>query len=266
LAPHGYKSGRCDVLDEITTETDGDVLVITINRPEARNALNAATGAAIADAVDRLDEDDALRAGILTGAGGTFCSGMDLKAFLAGESPNVPGRGLAGITQRLPAKPVVAAVEGYALAGGLELALACDLIVAGRSARFGVPEVRRSLVAAAGGVLVLPQRIPMNVAMEMLLTGDPISAPRAHELGLVNVVTDDGSALAAAIELAHRISRNGPLALRATKYLAHASRDWSNDERWDRQDEVIGPVFASNDAKEGALAFAEKREPVWTDS
>lgn len=250
--------------NEVTTDVDGDVLVITINRPEARNALNAAAGNAIAAAVDRLDDDESVRVGVLTGAGGTFCSGMDLKAFLAGESPDVPGRGLAGITQWRSKKPLIAAVEGYALAGGLELALACDMIVAGRSAQLGVPEVRRALVAAAGGVLVLPQRIPTNVAMELVLTGDPIDATRAYELGLVNTVADDGGALVAAIELARRIARNGPLAVAASKHLVHAGGDWTEEERWTRQADVIGPIFVSEDAREGARAFAEKRQPVWT--
>ena len=252
--------------NDVLTDVDGDILIITINRPEARNALNATAGAAIAVAVDRLDDDDSLRAGVLTGAGGTFCSGMDLKAFLAGESPDVPGRGLAGITQHRPRKPLIAAVEGYALAGGLELALACDMIVASRSAKLGVPEVRRALVAAAGGVLVLPQRIPVNVAMEMVLTGEAITAARAYDLGLVNALADDGGALDLARDLAHRIARNGPLAVAASKLLVHTGRGWSDAERWARQDEVIAPIFSSEDAREGARAFAEKREPIWSGS
>jgi enoyl-CoA hydratase len=260
LTLNSYTLGMAN---EVTTNVDDDVLIITINRPKARNALNAAAAAGIATAVDRLDEDDSLRAAVLTGAGGTFCSGMDLKAFLTGESPDVPGRGLAGITQARPRKPLIAAVEGYALAGGLEIALACDMIVSGRSAKFGLPEVRRALVAAAGGVLILPQRIPMNVAMEMVLTGDPIDAARAYDLGLVNTVTDDGGALDVARDFAHRIARNGPLAVAASKYLVHASQGWSDSERWAKQDGVNAPIFSSEDAREGARAFAEKRDPVW---
>jgi len=250
--------------DEILTSRDEGTLVITINRPESRNALNEAAGRGIAAAVDLLDSDDGLRTGVLWGSGGTFCAGMDLKAFLRGETPEVPGRGLAGITQARPAKPLIAAVEGFALAGGLELALACDLVVAGRSARFGLPEVQRALFAAAGGVLSLPQRIPMAIAMEMILTGDPIDATRAYEVGLVNAVVDDDQVLSTAVTLARRIATNGPLAVVTSKRLAYAGREWSDTERWARQQPHLERVFASADAREGARAFAEKRAPKWT--
>ncbi len=249
--------------DEVLVERRGAVQVITINRPEARNALNGAVAAGIRDAADELDADGDLRAGVLTGAGGTFSSGMDLKAFLQGETPSFPGRGLCGITQTPPRKPLIGAAEGWALAGGFELLLACDLVVAGASARFGVPEVKRALVAGAGGALLLAQRIPRALALEMLLTGDPVDAPRAAEMGLVNRVVEDGRALAAAVELAEKIAANGPLALIATKQIANGGGDWSAAERWGEMARVMQPVFTSQDAREGARAFAEKRAPVW---
>jgi enoyl-CoA hydratase len=249
--------------DEVLTQRDGAVQVITINRPQARNALNAAVAVGIRDAVDELDADDALRAGVLTGAGGTFSAGMDLKAFLAGEVPSFPGRGLCGITQTPPRKPLVGAAEGWALAGGFELLLACDLVVAGATARFGLPEVTRGLVAGAGGAMLLARRIPRALALELLLTGDPVNAARAAEIGLVNRVTDEGQALQTAIGLAKRIAANGPLALVATKQIADGGADWPADQRWDRMGSLIAPVFASQDAREGARAFAEKRTPVW---
>lgn len=249
--------------DEVLTEVRDGVLIVTINRPEAKNAMSKAAAEGIAAAMDRLDADDNLRVGILTGAGGTFCSGMDLKGFLRGESPSVEGRGFGGVVQKPPAKPLIAAVEGYALAGGLELMIACDLIVANKDAKFGIPEVKRGLVAAAGGVMMLPDQIPERVAMELALTGDFISAQRAYETGLVNRVTD-GSALIGAMELAARIAENGPLAVRVSKQIMRESRGWNMDERFDRQAQLIGPVFVSQDAREGSLAFAEKRRPNWT--
>ncbi|MFE7215634.1 crotonase/enoyl-CoA hydratase family protein [Streptomyces sp. NPDC057611] len=250
--------------DAVLTERHDDVLVVTINRPLAKNALNLDAARGIADAVDELDASDELRVAVLTGAGGTFCAGMDLKAFLTGESPDIEGRGLAGITVTPPRKPLIAAVEGWALAGGFELLLACDLVVASDTAKFGVPEVSRSLVAAAGGALLLPRRIPYAIAVEMLLTGDPITAARAAEVGLVNRVVGEGQALESALELAARIAANGPLAVAATKRLARAAADWTLGECWERQEEIIAPVFTSDDAREGATAFAEKRRPVWT--
>jgi len=249
--------------DEVLVERRGAVQVITINRPEARNALNGAVAVGIRDAVDELDADGDLRAGVLTGAGGTFSAGMDLKAFLKGETPSFPGRGLCGITQTPPRKPLVGAAEGWALAGGFELLLACDLVVAGASARFGVPEVTRSLVAGAGAALLLAQRVPRALALELLLTGDPIAAARAAEIGLVNRVVDDGQALDEAVGLAMRIAANAPLAVMATKQIAHHGGDWSAAERWDEQTRLMRPVFTSQDAREGATAFAEKRAPVW---
>jgi enoyl-CoA hydratase len=243
----------------VRAEAEGDVLVVTIARPEARNAVNLAVAEGIAAALDRLDAEDDLRAGVLTGDGGTFCAGMDLKAFVAGERSHVEGRGFAGIVQGPPRKPLIAAVEGWALAGGFEVALACDLIVAARDARFGIPEVKRGLVAAGGALIRLPRRIPYHLAMELALTGDPISAERAADLGIVSRLTEPGEALAAALELARTIAANGPLAVDATKRLLVADEG----DAWERQAEIVAPVFASEDAREGSVAFAEKRPPVW---
>lgn len=249
--------------EEVQTREEDGVLIVTINRPEAKNAMNKAAAEGIAAAMDRLDAEDTLRVGILTGAGGTFCSGMDLKGFLRGESPSIEGRGFGGIVQKPPVKPLIAAVEGYALAGGLELMIACDLVVANAGAQFGIPEAKRGLVAAAGGVMMLPDQIPERIAMELALTGDFISAQRAYELGLINRVVD-GPALDGALELARRIADNGPLAVRISKQIMKESRGWPMAERYDRQTQLIMPVFASADAREGAAAFAEKRKPNWT--
>lgn len=249
--------------EEVQTREEDGVLIVTINRPEAKNAMNKAAAEGIAAAMDRLDAEDNLRVGILTGAGGTFCSGMDLKGFLRGESPSIEGRGFGGIVQKPPVKPLIAAVEGYALAGGLELMIACDLVVANAGAQFGIPETKRGLVAAAGGVMMLPDQIPERIAMELALTGDFISARRAYELGLINRVVD-GPALDGALELARRIAENGPLAVRISKQIMKESRGWPMAERYDRQTQLILPVFASADAREGAAAFAEKRKPNWT--
>jgi len=247
----------------VLTERRGRVLVITINRPDQRNAINAAVANGIAGALDELDSDAELTVGVLAGAGKGFSAGMDLKAFVAGESPWVGDRGFAGITQRSSAKPLIAAVEGFAVAGGLEVALSCDLIVASRGAKLGIPEVKRSLVAAGGGLLRLPRVLPRTIAMELALTGDPIEAERAFELGLVNRVAEPGEALATALELAETIAANGPLALAASKRIMTESVDWPDSEFFSRQGEITGPVMASEDAREGATAFAEKRPPVW---
>jgi enoyl-CoA hydratase/carnithine racemase len=247
----------------VLTERRDRVLLITLNRPEARNAVNLALAEGVAAALDNLDDDGDLSAGVLTGAGKGFSAGMDLKAFVAGERPWVGDRGFAGIVQRASRKPLIAAVEGFAVAGGLEIALSCDLIVASRGAKLGIPEVKRSLVAAAGALRRLPQRLPFNVAMELALTGDPLTAERAYELGLVNRVAEPGEALAGALELAATIAKNGPLALDATKATLQQQFDWGEGEFWRRQGELAGPVMASEDAREGAIAFSEKREPVW---
>jgi enoyl-CoA hydratase len=249
--------------DAVLTEVDDGIAVITINRPEARNAVNRDVAQGIAAAVEEFDGSADVRVLILTGAGGTFSAGMDLKGFLAGESPNVEGRGFGGIAERPPAKPVIAAVEGYALAGGFEIALSCDLIVASETAKFGLPEVSRGLVAGAGGLLRLPRRIPYHLAMEIALTGDHFTAERMQQAGLVNRVVGAGEALAGARELAARLVRNAPLALVATKRVIVESADWDAGEAFARQGELIFPVFGSADAMEGAAAFAEKRSPVW---
>ena len=248
--------------EELLTEVRDGVLIVTINRPEAKNAMNKAAAEAIAEAMDRLDAEDDLRVGIITGAGGTFCSGMDLKGFLRGESPSVKGRGFGGVVQAPPKKPLIAAVEGYALAGGLELMIACDLVVAHKDAKFGIPEAKRGLVAAAGGVMMLPDQIPERIAMELALTGNFIGAQRAYELGMINRISD-GPALDGALELASAIAANGPLAVRVSKAVMKESRGWPMDERYDRQGQLIAPVFTSEDAREGAAAFAEKRAPNW---
>jgi len=250
------------VSDVLSERRDG-VLVIRINRPDARNAVNGGVAEGIAAALDELDSDDQLRIGVLTGEGGYFSAGMDLKAFVKGESPYAGDRGFAGITQRASRKPLIAAVEGFALAGGFEVALSCDLIVASREARFGIPEVKRSLVAAGGALLRLPKRIPYHLAMELALTGEPIGAERAAEVGIVNRLAEPGQALDTALELAAAITKNAPLALIASKEIIQRSLDWSDDEAWTKQGEISGPVFASEDAREGATAFAEKREPMW---
>ena len=249
--------------ESVIVERRGFTQVITITRPEVKNALDGAAARALAAAADELDADDELRVGVLTGAGGAFCTGMDLKAYLRGDKPNIEGRGFGGITTTPPRKPLIAAVEGWALAGGFELMLACDLVVAGEGSKFGVPEVTRALVAGGGAALLLPRRIPFAAAMELLLTGERISAERAAELGLVNRLVPDGGALEGALRLAEVIAANGPLAVTVTKQIARAQADWTVTEGWQRQAELYKQVFESADAREGAAAFAEKRAPVW---
>ncbi len=247
----------------VLTERRERILVITLNRPEQRNAINADVSSGVAEALEQLDADASLSVGIVTGAGGYFSAGMDLKAFAAGERPWVEGRGFGGIVERSSDKPLIAAIEGFAVAGGLEVALACDLIVAAEGAKLGIPEVKRSLVAAGGGLLRLPRMLPRNIANELALTGDPITAERGYELGLVNRVSAQGEALDAALELAARIAANGPLALAGSKRILRESVDWSQSEAFERQAPIWQPIFASADAREGATAFAEKRPPVW---
>jgi enoyl-CoA hydratase len=240
------------------------LLVVRINRPEVRNAISTQVGLDMLDVFSRFQAPHDYRCVVLTGAGDkAFCAGMDLKAFARGENVVVEGRGM-GFTERPPAKPLIAAVEGYGLAGGMELALATDLIVASRDGAFGIPEVKRGLVAGGGGLLRLPQRIPPAVAMELALTGELLPAVRAHELGLVNALAEPGQVLDAAIALAEKITANGPLAVAATKRIIVESRGWSPDEMWAKQTKILAPVFMSNDAREGAVAFAEKRPPKWT--
>ncbi|HEY2140873.1 MAG TPA: crotonase/enoyl-CoA hydratase family protein [Solirubrobacteraceae bacterium] len=247
----------------VLTERRDNVLLITINRPHVRNAVNAAVAEGVAGALDELDREDSLSVGILTGAGGFFCAGMDLGAFVKGESPWFGDRGFAGIAQRASRKPLIAAIEGFAVAGGMEIALACDLIVAADGAKMGIPEAKRSLVAAGGALLRLPRRIPYHVVMELALTGDLLPAERFHELGLVSRLAAPGEAVDVALELAGALAKNGPLALIASKRILQEQFDWPSDEMWQKQGAISGPVFASEDAKEGAAAFKEKRDPVW---
>jgi enoyl-CoA hydratase len=251
------------VADAVLAEVADGIGIITINRPGARNAVNEAAARGVAAAIDEFDARRDITALILTGAGGTFSAGMDLKGFLAGENPMAGGRGFAGITHRPPAKPVIAAVEGYALAGGFEIVLACDLVVASEAAVFGLPEVTRGLVAGAGGLFRLPRRIPYHLAMEMALTGARVPAARLDAAGLINRLVPAGEALAQARALAGEIGRNAPLALAASKRVVAESADWPLAEAFDRQDGIVRPVFTSADAMEGAAAFAEKRTPVW---
>ena len=249
--------------EPVLTERRDGVLLITLNRPDARNAVNAALAHGLGAALDALDAEADLTVGVLTGAGKGFSAGMDLKAFVAGESPRLEGRGFAGIVQRSARKPLIAAIEGFAVAGGLEIALACDLVVASREARLGIPEAKRALVAAGGALRRLPQRIPLGVALEMALTGDPITAERAHAIGIVNRLAEPGEAMAAARELAAAIVANGPLATAGSKRILAAAVDWTEEEAWERQEAIVRPIMTSEDAREGSVAFAEKRPPVW---
>jgi enoyl-CoA hydratase len=251
-------------VDVVLVEHRNGVAIITINRPEARNAVNRAVSDAATAALAELEARPELTVGVVTGAGGFFSAGMDLKAFLAGEAVADPQRGLLGFTRRPPSKPLIAAVEGPALAGGCEIALACDLIVAAEDASFGLPEVKRGLVAAGGGLLRLPRRVPPALAMELALTGDAISASDALRYGLINAVTPSGGALEGALALAARITANGPLAVAATRRIVRNATEWTMEQAWVEQENIYAPVFASDDAQEGPRAFAEKRAPVWT--
>ena len=248
----------------VTLERIGKVLLITLNRPEARNAINLETAQALAQALDAFDADSTIAVGVLTGANNTFCAGMDLKAFAkTGQRPYVGDRGFAGICERPPAKPLIAAVEGYCLAGGFEIALSCDLIVAANNANFGLPEVKRGIVPGSGGMVRLPSRIPYHMAMEMVLTGGMYPAARMAELGLVSRLAEPTQATEQALELAAQIAANGPLAVQTAKSIISQSRDWRQSDLFDLQRPRIAGIFTSADAKEGATAFAEKREPVW---
>jgi enoyl-CoA hydratase len=251
------------VSDVVLTERRGSTLLVTINRPEKRNAISQQVADGIAAALDQLDDDGALAVGVLTGAGPGFSAGMDLREINEGGRSSVGDRGFAGIVQRSSRKPLIAAVEGFAVAGGLEIALACDLIVAGRSAQLGIPEVKRSLVAIGGALMRLPHRVSDGLAREMALTGDPIGAERAYAAGLVDRLAEDGGALEEALGLAERIAVNGPLAVVASKRVLDEQRGWAPGEWWDRQADATEPVMLSADAREGADAFVEKRDPEW---
>lgn len=249
----------------IDVTVDGHVAVITLNRPEAKNAVNGEVARGIEAAIDRLEEDDALWVGILTHAGNVFCAGADLKAINAGlahELATAKG-GFAGFVQRERTKPVIVAADGPALAGGCELALAADLIVASTAARFGLPEVKRSLVAAGGGLFRLPRALPRNVAMELVLTGEPVGAERAHHFGLVNRLTEPGQALDEAKALAAQITANAPVAVRESRKVVLASATTGDDELWNMSLAGMGAAMSSEDLTEGLMAFIEKRPPVW---
>ncbi|MGM7666555.1 crotonase/enoyl-CoA hydratase family protein [Microbacterium sp. A93] len=247
-------------------EERGRILILTLNRPQARNAMSLQLSEELAEAFEMLDSRPDLSLGVITGAGGTFCAGMDLKGFARGEIPIVPDRGFAGLVQRPPRKPLIAAVEGYALGGGFEIALACDLIVAASDATFGLPEVKRGLTANAGGLLRLTHRIPYHRAMELILTGRMLPAEEAGELQLLNRLSAPGAALDDALELAEQVAVNAPLALATSKQVMVESVDWPLAEQFERQHDYVNPIRTSNDAAEGARAFAEKRTPVWTGS
>jgi enoyl-CoA hydratase len=239
------------------------ILTITICRPEARNAVDLVVARALAAAMQELDAREDLHVGLLQGAGGIFCAGADLKAIARGERAILVPGGFAGFVETPPAKPLIAAVEGYALGGGFEMALTCDLIVASETARFGLPEVKRGLLANAGGLLRLPRQLPPRLALELALTGEPMDAAAALQHGLVNRVVPAGQALEHARALALAIAANGPLAVRASKQVMRESQDWPSNEAFQRQKAITDPVFASADAREGARAFAEKRPAVW---
>lgn len=247
----------------VLVERRESVALITLNRPDARNSVNLELAQALAAALEDLDRDDGLAVGVLTGAGRGFSAGMDLKGFAEGSMPTVPGRGFAGIVEQSCRKPLVAAVEGFALAGGLEIALSCDLIVASKGTRLGIPEVTVGLFAGAGALLRLPRHLPYGLAMEMALTGDPITAERAYELGMVNRLVEPGESVQVALELAGRIARNAPLALAASKQILAETSGMSDEEFWNHQRPLFQQVFTSSDSLEGARAFAEKRPPNW---
>ncbi|MEV0249517.1 crotonase/enoyl-CoA hydratase family protein [Nocardia sp. NPDC050712] len=249
--------------DLVLVERRDAITVLTINRPEARNAINLATAQAIETAIDEFEADDAARVLVLTGAGETFSAGMDLVAASKGEMPMTQKRGPLGITAKPPAKPMISAIEGFALAGGFELALAGDLIVAAENAQFGIPEVKRGLVAVGGGVLRLTQRLPRSMAAELALTGGRIGAGRLYRLGLINRLTEPGGALAGALAMAAEIAAAAPLAVAASKRIIDESPDWDSAEAFAKQGEIALPALFSKDAAEGALAFAQKREPQW---
>jgi enoyl-CoA hydratase len=244
----------------VLTERRGRVLLITLNRPDAMNSINGALSRGLVAAAQELDDDDGLSVGVMTGAGRGFCAGMDLKAFSRGEDIGP----LLRFIRQGAQKPLIAAIEGFALAGGLELVLTCDLLVAARGVKLGIPEAGVGLFAAAGGILRLPSRVGFGKAMEMALTADPITAEVAFELGLVSRLTEKGEALAVAMELAERVARNAPLAVAASKQLVWLSQAVTEHEYWELQKAPYAKVFSSNDAKEGPRAFAEKRAPEWT--
>lgn len=247
----------------VETQAKDSILVITLNRPEKKNAVNADLARGLRAAIEKLEIDPALRVGIITGAAGTFCAGMDLKAAADHEPVSLPEHGFAGFVQTVTAKPIIAAVEGYALGGGLEVALNCDLIVASTTATLGLPEVKRGLIPGGGGAIRLPQRIPHHLAMELLLTGSTFSAQRASELGLVNRLAEEGHALEAALELASTICANAPLALEAVKDVVRMADNATEADAFASQAQIVERLKQSEDFAEGIAAFSERREPQW---
>lgn len=250
----------------VTYERSDHIVVLTLDRPEARNAIDPAMASALEGAVDRLEVDDDAWVGVLAGAGPAFCAGADLKAISEGRDAGITTRrsGFAGFCRRERTKPVIAAVDGPALAGGCEIVLACDLVVASTAASFGLPEVKRSLVAAAGGVFRLPRKVPVNVAMAMVLTGDPITAEQAYVHGIVNELVEPGAALDHAVALAGRIAANAPIAVRLSRQALLAGAMADDDTAWRASGEAARAVTATEDFREGPLAFIEKRAPRWT--
>ncbi|MDN2501551.1 crotonase/enoyl-CoA hydratase family protein [Nocardia nova] len=247
----------------VLVERRGPVMIITMNRPEVRNAVDHAMALGLEKACDAFEADPNVRVAVLTGAGGYFSSGMDLKAMARGEAPLTENRGALGLAGKPPRKPLIAAVEGPALAGGCELALAADLIVAASDSQFGIPEPKRGLIAAAGGVMRLRERLPRNIAMQLALTGDPMQATRLAELGLINILAEPGRALTAALELAERIAANAPLSLEGSKRIVDETSDWTTADAFDKQYDIASTALFSEDAAEGVRAFTEKRAPVW---
>jgi enoyl-CoA hydratase len=258
-------SEAIDLTEAVTYEVRGHYAVITINRPEARNAVNGAVASGIEAGIDKIEEDDSIWVGILTGVPPVFCAGADLKEINSGNAAGLQTKrgSFGGIVARERTKPIIAAVDGPALAGGTEITLACDLIVASKSATFGIPEVKRSLVAGAGGLFRLGRKIPLNLAMECALTGDPITAEAAHHHGLVNVLTEAGGALDGAVALADRICANAPIAVRATRKIVLEATNAPDDVGWRMSAEGMAEAMSSEDLKEGLTAFIEKRPPEW---
>jgi enoyl-CoA hydratase len=249
----------------IEYEIRGHVAILTINRPEARNAVNGEVANGLEAAIDRLEADDDVWLGILCGNGPVFCAGADLKAINEGRGGELQTQrgGFAGIAQRERVKPIIAAVDGPALAGGTEIVLACDLLVASTEARFGIPEAKRSLVAAGGGLFRLPKKLPPNIAMELALTGDPIDAERAYHFGLVNELCEPGTALDTALALAARIEANSPLAVRESRRLLLKYEELDVDEGIRQSNQAIMDLASTADFSEGLMAFIEKRPPNW---
>ena len=244
------------------TASDG-IAIFTLNRPDSRNAISLELAEELATFMDAFDSDPLTRVGILTGGPNFFSSGMDLKGFARGELPYIDGKGFAGFVECPPTKPLIAAVEGFALAGGFEMVLACDLIVASNTAIFGLPEVTKGITAASGGLLRLPKRIPHHLAMELILTGSSWSAKEAFRFGLVNRLAEKGQTLAVATDLAQSIAGNAPLAVVASKEVVSRMPDWTASEAFSRQFPIIDPIRRSKDAAEGSRAYIEKRPPIW---